>query len=46
MSTRSTLMGMILGLPDITVFSVGGAIILCIILLLIWGITFPKENDD
>jgi hypothetical protein len=37
---------MILGLPDITVFAIGGAIVLSIILLLIWGITFPKEKEE
>jgi hypothetical protein len=36
---------MILGLPDITVFSVGGTIVLCFILLFIWGLTFPKEEE-
>lgn len=33
---------MILGLPDITVITVGGSIILIFILLIIWGLTFPK----
>jgi hypothetical protein len=37
---------MILGLPDITAFAVGGAILLCIILLLIWGFTFPEEKEE
>lgn len=33
---------MILGLPDVTVFTIGGVIIGVILLLILWGITFPK----
>ena len=36
---------MILGLPELTVFSVGGSILLILVLLLIWGILFPKEEE-
>ncbi len=37
---------MILGLPELTVFSVGGSILLILVLLLIWGILFPKEEEE
>ncbi len=33
---------MILGLPDITVLTVGGTIVAIFLLLIIWGLTFPK----
>lgn len=33
---------MILGLPDITVLTVGGTLVLIFLLLIIWGLTFPK----
>ena len=33
---------MILGLPDITVLTVGGTIVVIFLLLIIWGLTFPK----
>jgi hypothetical protein len=36
---------MILGLPDITVITVGGTIAIVIILLVIWGLTFPKGDE-
>ena len=37
---------MILGLPELTVFSVGGSILLILVLLLIWGILFPKVEEE
>jgi hypothetical protein len=33
---------MILGLPCITVLTVGGTIVIVFVLLIIWGLTFPK----
>lgn len=39
------IIGMIFGLPEVTVFTVGGAVILIIILLILWGIFFPKVNE-
>ena len=38
------IIGMIFGLPEVTVFTVGGAVIFLIILLVLWGIFFPKVN--
>ncbi|MDU9377083.1 hypothetical protein McpSp1_17290 [Methanocorpusculaceae archaeon Sp1] len=37
---------MILGLPDITVIAVGGTIVVVFILLIIWGLTFPKGEEE
>lgn len=39
------IIGMIFGLPEVTVFTVGGAVIFLIILLVLWGIFFPKVNE-
>jgi hypothetical protein len=36
---------MILGLPELTVFAVGGTILLVLVLLIIWGIAYPKVED-
>ena len=36
---------MILGLPEVTVFTVGGAVILVIVLLILWGVFFPKVEE-
>ena len=33
---------MILGLPDITVLTVGGTIVIVFVLLILWGLIFPK----
>jgi hypothetical protein len=32
------------GLPDITVLAVGGVTIVCVILLLYWGLTFRGHD--
>jgi hypothetical protein len=37
---------MILGLPDITVLTVGGTIVIVFILLILWGLTFPKVVEE
>lgn len=36
---------MILGLPELTVFTVGGAIVIVFVLLILWGIKFPKVDE-
>lgn len=36
---------MILGLPELTVFTVGGTIVLVLVLLILWGIFYPKTED-
>ena len=33
---------MILGLPEITVFTVGGAFVLIVLILLLWGLKFRE----
>jgi len=35
---------MMLGLPDITVFVVGGAVAIVLLLLLYWGFTFTGHD--
>jgi hypothetical protein len=35
---------MLFGLPDLTVVTVGGTIVVIIILLVIWGLRFPEED--
>jgi hypothetical protein len=35
---------MILGLPSITVLTVGGTIVIVFVLLTLWGLTFPKND--
>ena len=37
---------MIFGLPDITVLTVGGTIVIVLILLILWGLTFPKVVEE
>ena len=37
---------MILGLPDITVLTVGGAVVIVYVLLILWGLTFPKVEEE
>lgn len=37
---------MILGLPDITVLTVGGAVVIVLVLLILWGLTFPKVEEE
>ncbi len=37
---------MILGLPELTIFTVGGTIILVLVLLILWGIIYPKVEDN
>ncbi len=37
---------MILGLPDITVLTVGGAVVIVFVLLILWGLTFPKVEEE
>lgn len=37
---------MILGLPDITVLTVGGTIVIVFILLILWALTFPKVVEE
>lgn len=37
---------MILGLPDITVLTVGGAVVIVFVLLILWGLTFPKVEKE
>ena len=37
---------MILGLPDITVLTVGGAVVIVFVLLILWGLTFPKVEAE
>jgi hypothetical protein len=37
---------MILGLPDITVLTVGGTIVIVFVLLIFWGINFPKMIEE
>ena len=37
---------MILGLPDITVLTVGGAVVIGFVLLSLWGLTFPKVEEE
>lgn len=37
---------MILGLPDITVLTVGGAVVIVFVLLILWGLTFPKVAEE
>lgn len=34
-----------LGLPDITVFVVGGAVVVALLLLFYWGMTFTGHDD-
>jgi len=36
---------MILGLPEVTVFTVGIALAIVIVLLVLWGIFFPKVDE-
>lgn len=36
---------MIFGLPEVTVFTVCGAVLLFTVLLILWGIFFPKVNE-
>lgn len=36
---------MILGLPELTVYSVGIALIIIFGLLILWGIVYPKGED-
>ena len=36
---------MIWGLPEVTVITVGIAIAVIIVLLVLWGIFFPKVNE-
>ena len=37
---------MIFGLPDITVLTVGGTIVIVFILLILWGLNFPKVVEE
>ena len=37
---------MILGLPDIPVLTVGVAVFFSFVLLILWGLTFPKVAED
>ncbi len=37
---------MILGLPDITVLTVGGAVVIVFVLLILWALTFPKVEEE
>lgn len=37
---------MILGLPDITVLTVGGTIVIVFLLIIIWGLTIPKVVEE
>lgn len=37
---------MILGLPDITILTVGGAVVIVFVLLILWGLTFPKVEEE
>ena len=37
---------MIFGLPDITVLTVGGTIVIVFILLILWGLKFPKVVEE
>jgi len=39
------LIGMIFGLPEVTVFAVGGAILVITFLLILWAVTFPKMEE-
>lgn len=36
---------MIFGLPEVTVFTVGGTILVIVILLTLWALKFPKVDD-
>lgn len=36
---------MILGLPEVTVFTVGGVTFIILVLLTIWALKFPKVED-
>ena len=37
---------MILGLPDITVLTVGGAVVIVFVLLILGALTFPKVEEE
>jgi hypothetical protein len=37
---------MILGLPDVTVLTVGSTIVIVFVLLIFWGINFPKMTEE
>ena len=37
---------MILGLPDITVLTDGGAVVIVCVLLILWGLAFPKVEEE
>jgi len=35
---------MLFGLPELTVYTVGGVVLIIIILLVIWGLRFPEGD--